>query len=404
MSELLWAPDGRQLIFNLHGALYRVLPGNPPERLGSKSTATDTAASPGANAIAYLSGSDLWVVRFGGGTPVAIRVYAPGRNDVGVESFSWSRDGKRIAIIEADTSRVAVRRIPDYLVDETRLVPIKRAFPGEASAARRLGIVPVDGGAPTWVELGTDPLDEISSISWSPDSGTLLVDKSDLYIKVRRLLVVEANSGHTHLLREERDPGNVTAEWWSDWASNGRGVFFVSDRDNDYHVYFEPLSGGEPMRITTGDFADFSATVSPAAKSLFVVTNAGKPEERQAYRVPLQGGATERLTLAAGTHGTAVSPEGRFIADIFSDDVTPPDLYLLTVHGRPQPTAARRVTHSPLPEFARFHWVAAKYVEFPNDADGTVLHARLTLPPDFDPTRKYPAILGSVYSNTVHNQ
>ncbi len=33
-----------------------------------------------------------------------------------------------------------------------------------------------------------------------------------------------------------------------------------------------------------------------------------------------------------------------------------------------------------------------------------MLHARLTLPPGFDPTKKYPAILGSVYSNTVHNQ
>ena len=190
VSELMWAPDGRHLIFNLHGALYRVMPGHTPERLGSESAATDIAASPGANALAYLSGGDLWVLRLGDATSVATRVYAPGRNDVGVESFSWSRDGKRIAIIEADTSRVAVREIPDYLADETRLVPTKRAFPGEPSAARRLGIGPVGGGTPTWIDLGTDPLDEISSISWSSDSCALLVDKSDVYIKDRRLLVV----------------------------------------------------------------------------------------------------------------------------------------------------------------------------------------------------------------------
>jgi dipeptidyl-peptidase-4 len=43
-------------------------------------------------------------------------------------------------------------------------------------------------------------------------------------------------------------------------------------------------------------------------------------------------------------------------------------------------------------------------VTFPNGTDGTLLHGRLTLPPDFDPHKKYPAILGSVYSNTVHNE
>ena len=36
--------------------------------------------------------------------------------------------------------------------------------------------------------------------------------------------------------------------------------------------------------------------------------------------------------------------------------------------------------------------------------DDTVLHGRLTLPPDFDPAKTYPAILGSVYTDSVRNQ
>jgi dipeptidyl-peptidase-4 len=36
--------------------------------------------------------------------------------------------------------------------------------------------------------------------------------------------------------------------------------------------------------------------------------------------------------------------------------------------------------------------------------DGTTLTGRLTLPPNLDRSKKYPAILGSVYSNTVRNQ
>jgi dipeptidyl-peptidase-4 len=99
------------------------------------------------------------------------------------------------------------------------------------------------------------------------------------------------------------------------------------------------------------------------------------------------------------------SPDGRFIADIFSNDSTPPDLYLqkTTAQGMAI-TAPQQITHSPLSEFKQYDWVTAQYVDFPNVNDGTMLHARLTLPPNFDKTKKYPAILGSVYSNSVHNQ
>ncbi|MCX7058790.1 MAG: prolyl oligopeptidase family serine peptidase, partial [Proteobacteria bacterium] len=96
-----------------------------------------------------------------------------------------------------------------------------------------------------------------------------------------------------------------------------------------------------------------------------------------------------------------VSPDGRWLADVYSNDVTPPELYLSATVAD---GSIRALTHSPLAEFASHRWVAARYVEFPSVEDGTTLHARLTLPPDFDPAKQYPAILGSVYSNTVHNR
>jgi dipeptidyl-peptidase-4 len=135
-----------------------------------------------------------------------------------------------------------------------------------------------------------------------------------------------------------------------------------------------------------------------------VVTNQGVAEQRQTFRVPLRGGEPQRVTAQPGTHKPQTSPDGQWLADIFSNDVTPPDLYLQSTRSAAAAGPARQVTHSPLPEFYRHRWVAATYVSFPNVNDGTLLHARLTLPPDFDARKKYPAILGSVYINTVHNE
>jgi dipeptidyl-peptidase-4 len=458
VSAVFWAPDGRHVIFNFHGRLFQVQPAQPSASRSARATAAsepqplascetgieDAAPAPRKGAIAYRCGGDLMVMRPEAEAPAAtsastraaaIKAYSPGRKGRYVESFLWSSDGERLAFVEADDSDVPVRGIPDYLTAETRLVPVKRPFPGEPAESRRVGIVAASGGDVQWLDLGGEPSDQIFSVAWSPDGRTLLVDESDLYIKDRRLMLADASSGRARVLRREVDPHNVTAEWWSDWAPDGRGVYYISDRDNDYHVYYQALVGGEPKRITSGDWAVFSASICPAANALFIVTNEGRPEERQVSRVPLAGdpaargaghasapgakaerGATAsidlaRITAAAGAHHPVPSPDGKFIADLFSNDVTPPDLYLrdaIPRHGlaKPPPGSieARQVTHSPLPEFARYRWVAAKYVTFPNVNDGTTLHARLTLPPDFDPVKKYPAILGSVYSNTVHNE
>jgi dipeptidyl-peptidase 4 len=405
ISELVWAPDGRHLVFALHGSLYQVLPGQTPQPMAGAESASAIAVSTRGRAIAYLSAGDLWIIDTRA-SPLALRkLYAPERPEVAVESFAWSGDGKRLAFVEADASKVPTRGIPDYLGESTRLVEVKRAFPGEPSPTRRLGVVAAAGGHVQWMDLGDNPLDQIFSVRWSPDDSQLLVDKSDLYIKDRRLLILDPANGKSRQLLQEADAHNVTAEWWADWAPDGKGIYFTSDRDNDYHVYYQALAGGDPKPITRGDWAVFSASISPVAHTLFVVGNAGNAESRRVFRVPLEGGPARALTPAEGAHHPSISPDGKTIADLYSNDVTPPDLYLQSTAPSGAATKARRqVTHSPLPEFRNYHWVAAKYVVFTNINDGTPVHARLTLPPDFDPGKKYPAILGSVYSNSVHNE
>ncbi|HET9031884.1 MAG TPA: prolyl oligopeptidase family serine peptidase [Dokdonella sp.] len=403
ISELVWAPDGRHLIFALHGSLYQVLPGRPAQALIEGGVSGwDLGTSTSAKAIAYRSATDLWVADFKTGNVVPHKIFSPGRKDVRVESHVWSGDGKRLAFIEADLSKVPTRGIPDYLGEETRLIEVKRPFPGEPSPTRRLGVIAASGGEVTWMDLGDNPLDQIFDVRWSPDNQHLLVDKSDLYIKDRRLLILDPANGKSRLLLQETDPNNVTAEWWADWSPDGNGVYFISDRDNDYHVYYQALAGGEPKAITAGDWAVFSASILAPADALFVVSNQGNAESRRLYRVPLDGDKAQALTPAEGAHHPSISPDGKHIADLYSNDLTPPDLYLQsTVAAK---AMRRQVTHSPLAEFSDYRWIAPKYVVFHNINDNTPVHARLTLPPDFDPAQKHPAILGSVYSNSVHNE
>jgi dipeptidyl-peptidase-4 len=180
-------------------------------------------------------------------------------------------------------------------------------------------------------------------------------------------------------------------------------VYFTSDRAHDYHVWQVDAAGGTPRAITSGPWAVFGFTVTP--RGLIVVANEGRAEERHVYRVPLRGGAAVRMSVRAGTHTPVVSPDGRWAAVLFSSDTVPPDLFVTDLAAaRPGAASEQRVTSSPRPEFAAYTWPAPRYVTFTSRADGATVHGRLLLPPNYTPNRRWPVVVGSIYSNTVRNQ
>ena len=392
--EVVWHPDGVRILFRLGSELFLVSSGGgTPERVAEGSRAR---ISPDGGYLAYLRRGDLFIRDT---DAVERALVSDPRAEVFVESFEWSPDGESIAFVEEDESRVPLRGIPDYLgKPEVELVPVRRPYPGEEPASTRLGVIGVGQGAsPRFFDLGGAPVDPIFSYSWSRD-GKLLVDTSDLYVKKRRILVAEPGTRTVREVYREDEPENVTAYWQAEWAPDGRAIYFLTDRDEDYHVYRLPLEGGAPSRITSGDFAVSQISVTPTA--LVFVANSPRPEDRQIFRVGLEGGKPVQVSRESGTHMPVVSPDGLFAASLFSSDQIPPELLLASV----QEGGETRVTHSPLPEFDELSWVSPEYVSFESHVDGATIHGRLQVPLGLDRTKKHPVILGSIYSNSVRNQ
>src|SRR5262249_27309651 len=156
----------------------------------------------------------------------------------------------------------------------------------------------------------------------------LAVDKSDVFVKDRRVLVVDAATGNTQDWYREHNPENVTAQWSVAWAPDGRAMYALSDRDEDYHIYKIPGPAAPPERITQGRWAVSDFVVSANASAILFASNEGRSEERHIYSVDLDGRAMTRLSRRPGTHAPVFSPDGRFAADLFSSDDAPYDLFL----------------------------------------------------------------------------
>jgi len=326
VSAVQWTPDGTRLLFSHRGDLHLVTPGTAPMQLTRTPAAEQRATFVGRGGrLSWLAGGEVWTGTMTGDSLRDVkRMTSLARDGVSVERFTWSSDGTRLAVVETDRRAIAQRGIPDYLTTETQMPLVRRNFPGEPSESRRIGMMTAGDTAVRWIDLGAASLDLYFTMAWSPTAPVLLVDKSDVFVKDRRLMVVNAATGAVRTLVREAEPMNVSAEWSAAWSPDGARVLFTSDRDRDYHVYDVPLTGGAVRALTSGDWAVFGVDITP--RGLLVVGNRGQSEERQLFRVPLTGGEAVRVSLRPGTHMPAVSPDGRRAAVLFSSDTVPPDL------------------------------------------------------------------------------
>ncbi len=420
VTDLLWTPDGSAVLVVYRGDLFRArLDGAALERLTRDGRGkSQTAYSPDGRYLSFLQGGDLWLWHLETDDLVqatSMAVPPIGRvagaryagNDVEFSSYAWSPDSRHIALEFNDRSRVRVELFPNYLGEATRAERLRRDLPGENDHVRRLGIYTLTSGRVGFLDLPDDTDRRFSGFWWSPDSRHLLVDQSSEDVVNRYLLLADPRDLSTRLIWQDAHERRTTRHWVSAWQTDSGGVVTVSDQDGRFRLWATRLDGGRPTRLTDGDWSVIghrgpaTLEVVPATGDLFFVSTRKSPGERHVYRMPERGGAVRQVTTLPGTHEPFVSPDGRTVAVLHSDDVTPTELHLIDlVAGTPE----RRVTHSPPEAFEHHPWIRPRYVTFKSRVDGYTLHGRVIEPPHLDRSKRYPVILGPVYSNTARNE
>ena len=185
---------------------------------------------------------------------------------------------------------------------------------------------------------------------WSPDGNTLAFvsdraapeKKDGKKRKPKNLFVQPRDGGDAHQLTSfDDDCGDIT------WSPDGRRVAFTvkdakgSDADDDAprvydrmryktdegflsdqrrkHVWVVDVGGGEPRRLTDGDWDDQHPAWSPDGREIAFISNRTAERERNTvadvHVVNVAGGATRRVTNEVGQFGNpSWSPDGTTIA------------------------------------------------------------------------------------------
>lgn len=400
VDAAVWLAGGR-IAFLRGGVLYLRDGGGGLRPLDDQAKGVSTlTASPDGMQLAFVAGGGLWLRDVD--QPGPSRLVVPPQDKRSIESVQWARNGARLAFVVADTR--AMRRIEiAYDADgRAHRDVVARAFPGDSgNIAFAIGVIDARAGAaPRWLDR-PDSGDPIWNYQLSPDGGSLLVNASDLTIKHHFVDMYRLDDGRRTRVYAFDDRDQIRPDWQAAWAPDGKAIFLLTNRDGFNHLYRIDRAGAPPHQITRGRWEIDAFEVDGAHRRLYFRSNQSGYAERGWYRVGFGGGAITPVAATAGTHDVVFAPDFSALADRASDDRTPPELYIARLDGTP---AATRITHSPLPAFTAQPWADVRYVDYRSHVDGAALTARVMLPPGFDPKRRYPLIVGSVYSDAVRDQ
>ena len=312
--------------------------------------------------------------------------------------FTWSPDSTSIAYLQTDDSGVGEMHYVDFEPNLPKLIKQRHPKPGSANPRVRAGVVGLDDGKTTWIDLGAYPHEYLARIKWLPDSQRLAVQTMNRPQTVVDLLIADTSTGAAMHVMRETDEGWVNIHDDLHFLGDGSEFVWRSERDGYSHLYRFSIDGELLNQVTRGNWA-LRPSGGPAGMSqavshidednglVYFTALEKHSTERHLYRVGLDGNGLERLTQPDGVHSVIFSPGGDYFLDAHSALDTPPSLSVFDADGEQQSIIASAGYEIP-ERFDLLDWELFSI----EASDGFDMPAMMLKPRFFDPERQYPVV------------
>jgi dipeptidyl-peptidase-4 len=332
------------------------------------------------------------------------------RNEFGIEKGTfWSPDGNLLAFYKMDQSMVSQYPqvnitspfdIPDGKSRCAQIAPDPYPMAGETSHKVYVGIFNPQTDKTVYLNTG-DPTDRyFTNLAWSPDGSKLYLielnrdqnhgslDEYDAFTGEKlRTLFTEDNPKYFEPLHPIQ---------FLPWDNSK--FIYQTRRDGYNHIYLYNKEGKCLKQLTTGKFEVISVLgFNTQAKTIIYTSNEQDPLQQNVFSVNLKGKRT-LLGNSTGWHHATLSESGTFFIDNYSSPLIARHIDLVSTDKG----TATNILSAPDP------WKEYKVPEIKvgtlKAADGvTDLYYRLILPTDFDPAKKYPAVVYVYGGPHAHN-
>ena len=347
------------------------------------------------------------------------------RNEFGImKGTFWSPKGTYLAFYRMDQSMVTDYPQVNTTARIAELVPDKYPMAGMTSHKVTVGIYNVKDGKTIYLQAG-DPTDRyFTNISWGPDEksvfvielnrdqnhaqlvqydavsgqkiGVLYEEKHTRYVEPQHPLIFLPWDDSQFIYRTQRDGFNHL--YLMDTKTKLKGEWKTGkDSEDQYCEYLKtiPLTEGNWL---VQDVLGFNA----ARKEIIIASTEISPLQTNIFSLNVKNGKRTLIGMEDGTHQAKLSASGTYLIDYFTSNNVPREISILPTTGKKGTTLFTAT--DPLKENYNLPEITVGTIKA---ADGeTDLYYRLIKPVNFDPNKKYPAIIyvyGGPHAQMIHN-
>ena len=409
--EYSWDKQGRYILAPLEGDIFLATrtDGSVRRLTETEADEIDAKVSPLGNFVSYVRDQDLVVYDLASSQETSVTTDGEGLTTWATAEFIaqeemdrdtgywWSPDERYIALTRVDESPVDV--VPRFEITGDGATVVEQRYPraGRPNAIVDLYVEDRQTGRRVKVDLGENTDIYLARVDWAGDGKTVYVQRHSRDQKTLDLLSVDPATGASRVILSQK------ADAWVDLNNDFRaladGRFLWSNEDSGWrHLYLYDRNGRQVRAITRGDYpVKHLDGVDETTGDVFFTASMrdGKelPIEQQMFRASLNRTMEPvAVTPAGGWWNVSVNGPATAYVGNYSDPKTPPQSALYSIDGQRirwieenRLDAAHPfspyVSHLPTPEYGTLR------------SHGETLVWRMTTPPGFDPSKKYPVVM-----------
>lgn len=389
--------------------------------------------------MAYTIGNDLYVAHEGDFSSMVnpkvtgnqqqekdvVYGQAVHRNEFGImKGTFWSPKGTYLAFYRMDQSMVTDYPQVNTTARIAELVPDKYPMAGMTSHKVTVGIYNVKDGKTIYLQAG-DPTDRyFTNISWDPDEKSVFVIELNRDQNHAQLVQYDAVSGQKiGVLYEEKHTRYVEPQHpliflpWDDSQ-----FIYQTQRDGFNHLYLMDTKTKLKGEWKTGkdsedQYCEYLKAIpltegnwlvqdvlgfNTSRKEIIIASTEISPLQTNIFSLNVKNGKRTLIGMEDGTHQAKLSASGTYLIDYFTSNNVPREISILPTTGKKGTTLFTAT--DPLKENYNLPEITVGTIKA---ADGeTDLYYRLIKPVNFDPNKKYPAIIyvyGGPHAQMIHN-
>ena len=374
-------------------------------------TAENTDIEPNTHHVAYTIDNNLFISYRG--TEIAVTEdknkgivngQSVHRNEFGINKGTfWSPKGNLLAFYRMDETMVTDYPLVDIETRVAELKNIKYPMAGMTSHQVTVGVFDPVTQKSVFLKTGEPAEQYLTNISWSPDEKFVYIavlNRDQNHMKLNKYDVVNGNFVAT--LFEEKNEKYVEPENGMFFLkSNPKQFLWLSERDGYKHLYLYNEDGKLVKQLTKGnwvvkDIEGFNAK----GDKVFISATKDSPLDNDVYAVDIKNGNIKMLTPVKGTHNVVFDKSGNNVIDVYSNSETASKIQIVNADGKILQDVFE--DKNPLKDYK----LGETSVFTIKAKDGSDLYCRMIKPADFDPNKKYPAIIyvyGGPHAQLVTN-